>query len=57
MHFKCLRGIIKGTKFTCEDGSQVNFLPYKDRNYPEGIVYAQFRVNGNTYFLDTAISC
>lgn len=55
MHFKCLKGTLEGRKFTCEDGSQVNFIPYKDRIYPQGKVFANFRVNGNTYFLDNSV--
>lgn len=57
MHFKCLKGILKGNKFTCEDGAQVNFIPYKNRKYQEGNVFAQFRINGGTYLLDSTISC
>ena len=57
MHFKCLKGILKGNKFICEDGTQVNFIPYKNRRYTEGLVYAHFRVNASTYLLDNTIEC
>lgn len=55
MHFKCLKGTLNGNKFICEDGTQVNFIPYKGRVYQEGNVFAQFRVNAGTYFLDHTV--
>lgn len=57
MHFKCLKGTLEGNKFICEDGTQVNFIPYKNRRYQEGKVYANFRVNASTYLLDNTLKC
>jgi len=56
MHFKCIKGILTGNKFVCDDGSQINFIPYKNRQYQEGEVFANFRVNGNTFLLDNTLS-
>lgn len=55
MHFKCLKGTLNGNKFICEDGTQVNFIPYKGRVYQEGNVFALFRVNAGTYLLDNTV--
>jgi len=57
MLFKCLKGTLNGNKFICEDGTQVNFIPYKGRMYQEGNVFALFRVNAGTYLLDNTVSC
>ena len=57
MLFKCLKGTLNGNKFICEDGTQVNFIPYKGRMYQEGNVFASFRVNAGTYLLDNTVSC
>lgn len=57
MRFVCLKGVLQGRTFICEDGTQVNFIPYKNRQYKDGPVFALFRENAGTYFLDNTLEC
>ena len=46
----CLKGFLDKEYFTC--GSlQVKYIPYHNRKYCYGEVYANFRINGGTYIL------
>jgi hypothetical protein len=46
----CLKGYLDKDYFTF-DNKRVKYLPYKDRKYHYGEVYASFRINGGTYML------